>query len=83
MTTAGVSYQTILTSNADEATSLAGYLTEHGLFATCNGAEVSALSDDVETFQAIQTLKGTWKMFWDNSDSGLLGLPMFIKTEEH
>jgi hypothetical protein len=83
MTHVDVEYKTIVTANPDEADSLAGYLNEHGVFATVNTAEhsVSALSDDTETDELIRTLKRTWRKFWDNSDSGLYGLPMFIKSD--
>lgn len=74
-----VSHQAITVSTADEADSLAGYLNEHGIFAITDGAEVRAASPDVDTDTNIRTLKSTWRMFWDNSDSGLFGLPMFIK----
>lgn len=80
MTHVDVSYQTILTNTEDEAVSLAGYLTEHGVFAiVTDDNHVSALSDDTEAFETIQTLKRTWRLFWDNSDSGLFGLPLFVK----
>ena len=34
---------------------------------------------DVDTFARVEALKGTWALFWENSDSGLFGLPMYIK----
>lgn len=74
-----ISHQMITTDHTDEAESLAAYLGEHGIFAMVEGTEVRAASNDVETDSLIRTLKGTWRHFWDNSDSGLMGLPMFIK----
>lgn len=76
-----VEYKTIMTASIDEAESLAGYLNEHGVFAVVNSADhsVSATTTDSDTDALIRTLKGTWRAFWDNSDSGLFGLPMFVK----
>lgn len=81
MTHVDVEYKTIMTASHDEATSLAGYLNEHGIFATVNTTDhsVSALTDDTDTDAAIRTLKTTWRRFWNSSDSGLFGLPMFVK----
>jgi hypothetical protein len=75
-----VSYRTMMTEGTDEAESLSGYLNEHGVFAiVSNGHEVSVACEDTETFELLSTLQTTWQRFWDNSDSGLFGLPMFIK----
>lgn len=75
-----VSYQKILLDSHDEADSLAGYLNEHGVFAVVQDTnEVSVVSENADTDQLIRTLRTTWRRFWDNSDSGLFGLPMFIK----
>ena len=75
-----VEYKTIMTASQDEAESLAGYLNEHGVFAvTSDDHSVSATTVDAETDALISTLKTTWRRFWDNSDSGLFGLPMFVK----
>lgn len=81
MTHVDVEYKTIVTANIDEAQSLAGYLNEHGVFAIVNTEphSVSASTVDIETDELIRTLKGTWRKFWENSDSGLMGLPLFIK----
>lgn len=81
MTYVDVEYKTIMTASIDEAESLAGYLNEHGVFAIANEADhsVSATTTDAESDALIRTLKGTWRVFWENSDSGLFGLPLFIK----
>ncbi|QZE10433.1 hypothetical protein SEA_SCOOBYDOOBYDOO_87 [Mycobacterium phage ScoobyDoobyDoo] len=79
MTHADVEHKTITVATEDEAESLAGYLNEHGIFASAEDKTVLALSNDDETDQAIRVLKSTWRRFWDNSDSGLFGLPMFVK----
>ena len=75
-----VSHQTITMDSNDEAESLAGYFGEHGVFAfVTDEVEVRAASQGAETDALIRTLQGTWQHFWDNSDSGLFGLPMFVK----
>lgn len=76
-----VEYKTIMLESADEAESLAGYLNEHGIFAVANVDEksVSATTANSDDDAAIRVLKGTWRRFWDNSDSGLFGLPLFVK----
>jgi len=76
-----IDYMTLGVSHPDEVESLASYLNEHGIFAIASIDEnsVRAASGDSETDAVVRTLKTTWRRFWDNSDSGLLGLPMFIK----
>lgn len=75
-----VSYHTTVLPSADEAESLRGYLTEHGFFAILEGKKVLTCTvENAEDYAMIQILKTTWRRFWDNSDSGLFGLPMFIK----
>ncbi len=76
-----IEYKTIMLASQDEATSLAGYLNEHGIFAVVNAEDhsVSATTATADDDAAIRVLKGTWRMFWDNSDSGLFGLPLFVK----
>jgi hypothetical protein len=75
-----ITHQVIVTDHPDEAQSLAGYFNEHGVFAVvCDDHEVRAASPNSETDSLIRTLKSTWQHFWDNSDSGLMGLPMFVK----
>lgn len=75
-----VTHQTITMESPDEAESMAGYLSEHGIFVfVTDEVEVRAASQDADADQLIRTLQTTWQSFWDNSDSGLFGLPMFIK----
>jgi hypothetical protein len=78
-TVKNISYQTIQTDHADEAASLAFYLNEHGVCAQQSNDTVELPIPDVETFQKVELLKQSWLLFWDNSDSGLFGLPMYIK----
>lgn len=74
-----VSYQTIQTHHTDEAASLAFYLNEHGVCAQQVGDTVELPVPDVNTFTKIELLKQTWALFWEFSDSGLFGLPLYIK----
>lgn len=78
-TVKNISYQTIQTDHADEAASLAFYLNEHGVCAQQTNDTVELPIPDVETFQKVELLKQSWLLFWENSDSGLFGLPMYIK----
>ena len=75
-----VTYHTIQTDHVDEAASLAFYLNEHGVCAQQVNDTVELPLPDVEAFTKVETLKATWALFWENSDSGLFGLPMYIKS---
>ena len=74
-----ISYHTIQTDHVDEAASLACYLNEHGVCAQQTDDTVELAVPDVETFTKVEMLKTTWLMFWETSDSGLFGLPLYIK----
>lgn len=74
-----ISYHTIQTDHVDEADSLAFYLNEHGVCAAAHADAVECPVPDRETFDKIEVLKSTWGMFWETSDSGLFGLPCYIK----
>lgn len=74
-----ISYHTIQTDHCDEAESLAFYLMEHGLNACAQRDTVEAPVLTREVYDQIEMLKQTWQLFWDNSDSGLFGLPMYVK----
>ena len=74
-----ISYQTIQTDHADEAASLAYYLNEHGVCAQQVADTVELAVPDVDTFSKVELLKQTWLMFWESSDSGLFGLPLYVK----
>ena len=77
-----ISYHTIQTDHMDEAASLAFYLNEHGVCAQQVDDTVELPVPDVATFEMVEALKATWEMFWENSDSGLFGLPMMVFTKE-
>ena len=77
--TKNISYHTIQTDHTDEAASLAHYLNEHGVCAQQINDTVELPVPDTETFTRVEMLKQTWALFWENSDSGLFGLPMYVK----
>jgi hypothetical protein len=78
-TTKNISYHVIQTDHVDEAASLAFYLNEHGVCAQQVEDTVELPMLDVDVFTTVEALKQTWALFWENSDSGLFGLPMYIK----
>ena len=78
-TVKNISYHTIQTDHVDEAASLASYLNEHGVCAQQIDDTVELPVPDSDTFARVEMLKSTWALFWENSDSGLFGLPMYIK----
>lgn len=78
-TVKNISYHTIQTDHGDEAASLAYYLNEHGVCAQQSGDTVELAVPDVETFSRVEMLKQTWALFWEASESGLFGLPLYVK----
>lgn len=74
-----ISYHTIQTDHTDEAASLAMYLNEHGVCAQHINDTVELPVPNVETFEKVELLKKSWELFWEHSDSGLFGLPMYVK----
>lgn len=75
-----INYHTIQTDHVDEAESLAFYLNEHGMCAQAQDDGVELPVPDMRTFEQVEMLKATWALFWETSDSGLFGLPMYTKT---
>ena len=72
-----VLYLTLVTDNSDEAMSLAEYLNQHGIFAQQSEPnEITCPIDDPATAATIHSLRQTWRLFWEHSDSGLFGLPV-------
>lgn len=75
-----VSYLVTATDSEDEAQSLAFYLNEHGVIAFVQADhEVNCPLEKPGTVVIVETLKHTWRMFWEYSDSGLFGLPLYVK----
>jgi len=84
MRQADVSYQAIQVDNSDEATSLASYLNEHGIAAFAQeGPEVNVplVLGDMDSYEKLALLTKSWRWFWEYSDSGLMGLPMYVKED--
>jgi hypothetical protein len=77
--TRNVSYHAIQTDHLDEAASLAHYLNEHGVCAQQVGDSVELPVPDISVFERVEMLKKSWALFWEHSDSGLFGLPMYVK----
>lgn len=72
--------------SADQAVSLAEYLSQHGIlaFKETNDSVMIAVeapnkdhAGDAE--KMIYMLVTTWMMFWEHSDKGLFGLPIYVK----
>lgn len=74
-----ISYHTIQTDHSDQAESLAYYLNEHGVCANATADTIDVPVPDTATFDKVEALKTTWSWFWDTSDSGLFGLPLYVK----
>jgi len=74
-------YLTISVDNADQALSLAEYLSRHGICAVPEGndAVVCTLTDP-QAAVVINQLRSGWKRYWEHSDSGLFGAPMRVDT---
>lgn len=83
MTRSGIEifYLTLPVNNADEAVSLSEYLNQHGVCASPEGNDaVTCPVDDPVRAMIIDTLRKTWAMYWQHSDSGLFSLPMMTKS---
>lgn len=73
--------------DADQARSLAQYLTCHGVFAHPEGADQVLIpligGDDavqtMESFATARQLVGSWRRFWEHTEQGVLDLPIYFK----
>lgn len=76
-----VFYMTIPTESADQAVSLTEYLNQHGVMAAREGAEmVTCPLEDPAKATELYRLHQGWRRFWEHSDSGLFGLPVYHKS---
>ena len=75
-----VSYLVVQTQHVDEAVSLAEYLNQHGVCAVPEGEEVTCPLPSVSVAEKISQLQESWQMFWEHSDKGLFGLPIYRKV---
>lgn len=78
---ADILHLTITVNHADEALSLAEYLSRHGICAVREGndAVVCTLTDPHMAVE-IHQLRTHWKKYWEHFDSGLFGAPMAADT---
>lgn len=81
-----VHYYTQPVDNADQAVSLAEYLNQHGWLAyketddsVIVPLECPRKEDAADKSATVHTLVGTWRMFWEHSDRGLFGLPIYSR----
>lgn len=75
-----VFYMTLPTDSADQAVSLTEYLNQHGIAAAREGTEmVTCPMEDPMLASEVHMLHRGWKRFWEYSDSGLFGLPVYQK----
>ena len=75
-----VFYMTLPTDSADQATSLTEYLNQHGIPAAREGTEmVTCPMENPSMAAEVYNLHRGWKRFWEYSDSGLFGLPVYQK----
>ena len=70
----------------DQAVSLTEYLNQHGLLAFQEAADAVMVTMECPTEEAApqqerlcHMLVTTWQMFWEHSDRGLFGLPIYTK----
>lgn len=76
-------YLTLPVDNADQAVSLSEYLNQHGVCAAPEGNDgVTCPMEDPSRAALVHQLRKMWTLYWDHSDSGLFGLPVFLKTVE-
>lgn len=79
-----VYYLSLPVDSTDQASSLASYLSNHGIEAagevdavvcpvSCSGPNLS------RSVLLIRQLHHSWRMFWQNSDAELYGLPVYRK----
>lgn len=74
------SYLITVTESHDQAGSLAFYLNEHGITAmTQDSIEVVCPVLNADDVRIIDALKVSWSLFWEASDSGLIGLACYEK----
>lgn len=81
-----IHHHTETVESADQAISLTEYLNQHGLlaFQEANDAvmipvECQGEDDAAAAERTIHMLVSTWGMFWQHSDRGLFGLPIYTK----
>lgn len=81
-----IHYHTQPVDSADQAVSLAEYLNQHGFLAYKDGDDqviipMECATEDLaaEAERRAHMLVTTWGWFWESSDKGLFGLPIYTK----
>lgn len=81
-----IHHHTETVESADQAVSLAEYMNHHGMlaFKEADDAVMITVESPTEDMAAAQErlvhmLVTTWQMFWEHSDRGLFGLPIYVK----
>ena len=81
-----VHHHTETVESADQAVSLAEYLNQHGLLAFKEADDAVMVPVECSTEdqagnqeRLIHILVTTWRLFWEHSDKGLFGLPIYVK----
>jgi hypothetical protein len=81
-----IHHHTETVESADQAISLAEYLSQHGVlaFKEADDAVMVAMecpNEDVaaQKERMVHMLVSTWHLFWEHSDRGLFGLPIYVK----
>lgn len=73
-------YLTLPVDNADQAVSLSEYLNQHGVCAAPEGNDgVTCPLEDPTAAVVVHSLRKTWSLYWEHSDSSLFGLPILLK----
>lgn len=73
-------YYTQPVESSDQALSLAEYLCRHGIDAHQDGADqvIVPVSEPSATSMIYDLVKH-WRLFWQNTDSGVFSLPVYQK----
>ncbi len=81
-----VHHHTETVESADQAVSLTEYLNQHGLLAykesdDCVIVAMECPTEDeaAQRERICHMLVTTWQMFWEHSDKGLFGLPIYTR----
>lgn len=75
-------YLTIPFDDGNQASSFASYLHRHGYNAEAENNEVTCplVGDPAPGTVDIHQLHRTWSRYWDNYDSDIFSLPVFVKA---
>lgn len=76
-----VYYLGLPVESANQATSLASYLSAHGIPAEGEADQVVVPLPQrgPSKNRLVRQLHQSWKLFWEHSDSELYGLPVYVK----